>query len=75
MSDLKHLIEYREHPAEFVEKYFGVKLTPYQKMILTKITNQSQVEITCWNRVNQTYVYALFAVIKTLNNDFYEGET
>jgi len=60
--DIVHF--YREHPAEFVEKCFGVKLTPYQKMALTKTASQSQTGITCWNRTNQKYAYALFEIIR-----------
>ena len=57
---------YREHPAEFVEKCFGVKLTPYQKMALTKTTSQSQVGITYWNGTKQKYAHVLFEMMKEL---------
>lgn len=55
---------YREHPAEFVEKCFDVKLTPYQKMALTKTASQSQVGITYWNGAKQKYAHVLFEIMK-----------
>lgn len=33
----KFIRYYREHPAEFVEKYFGCELYPYQKEMLNKM--------------------------------------
>ena len=57
---------YKEHPAEFVEECFGVKLAPYQKIAFEKLASQSQMEFICWNRVNKKYSYALTEIIRAL---------
>ena len=58
---------YKNNPADFVEEYFGVKLMPYQKLMLNKIASEQKTYI-CWNGVNQRYYCALFEIIKSLVN-------
>ena len=54
---------WRDHPAEYVEEYFGIELNSWQKMILKCIVNDNK-SILC----RPTTGITLYIVYNDINN-------
>lgn len=68
-------VEYwREHPDEFAEEVFGLKLFPYQKKIIKDICGSSKRYIPMYSRSSsRAQALTLFTILRSmLYGDKYE---
>lgn len=54
---------YREHPEEFVEECFDIKLLPFQKEMIQKYNNENY--ITRYTSYNKTFWNTLMALAQS----------
>ena len=66
-------VEYwREHPDEFAEEAFGLKLFPYQKEIIKDICGSSKRYIPMYSRSSPSALLTILRLRSMLYGDKYE---